>query len=85
MMLNGGAWVGPLVLVGFLLPERGAGCIYISVEKAGRRMLHMVQVTEKQPVTAEIIRIRLGSCRLSSQKDLCPVLHPPQKPLSFLR
>lgn len=31
-MLNCGAWVGPLVLVGFLLPERGAVYAYISVE-----------------------------------------------------
>lgn len=48
IMLNSGAWGGPLVLVIFLLPERGAGCICISSEKAGRRMLHMVPVIEKK-------------------------------------
>lgn len=32
MLLNCGAWVGPLVLVGFLLPEHEAECVYISVQ-----------------------------------------------------
>lgn len=53
IMLNSGARGGPLVLVIFLLPERGAGCICISSEKAGRRMLHMVPVIEKKLETRD--------------------------------
>lgn len=69
-----------LVLVVFLCPERGAGCISVSPEKAGRRMLHAVSVVDKKE---EIVRVRKGGSGLSSRRDTCPVLHQPRKPPRF--
>lgn len=76
-MLNCGAWVGPLVLVGYLLPEHGAECVYISVESWEEDAGSHGKGTREADYEDDV--------GLSSQRDPCPALRQSHKPPGFPR